>query len=72
MVLERETILNVVQHCVNCRGVVLWNRSFQKQLCLLAAVQGLLGTKPPGYSDDPIVAVELSHPAVSEAFNRLF
>lgn len=52
MVLESESILDVVEGCVRKRGMVLWNRSFQEQLCVLAAKEGLLGNKPEGYSDD--------------------
>lgn len=54
MVLERKTVLEVVQRCVQQRGMVLWNHSFQQQLCTLAAKEGLLGKKPQGYTDDPI------------------
>lgn len=34
------------------RGTVLTNLSFQKQLCLLAAKEGLLGDKPDGYTNE--------------------
>ena len=55
MILEQETLISTVQHVVKCRGTVLWNRSFQRQLCLLAQREGLLGPKPKDYSDAPLV-----------------
>ena len=54
MVLERRHLLDVVRHIKAKRGVVLTNLSFQKQLCLLAQNEGLLGDKPKGYSDEPV------------------
>eukprot|EP00568_Trieres_chinensis_P005327 CAMPEP_0183307294 /NCGR_PEP_ID=MMETSP0160_2-20130417/17245_1 /TAXON_ID=2839 ORGANISM="Odontella Sinensis, Strain Grunow 1884" /NCGR_SAMPLE_ID=MMETSP0160_2 /ASSEMBLY_ACC=CAM_ASM_000250 /LENGTH=149 /DNA_ID=CAMNT_0025470849 /DNA_START=244 /DNA_END=693 /DNA_ORIENTATION=+ len=55
MILEREPVLDVVHNCVDKRrGFVLSNRSFRRQLCLLAAAEGLLGQKPAGFDDDPI------------------
>ena len=50
---EKPTLLNVVRDLKRKRGMVLLNRSFQKQLCILAAKHGCLGDKPEGYSDSP-------------------
>mmetsp|Transcript_13333 Transcript_13333/g.20963 ORF Transcript_13333/g.20963 Transcript_13333/m.20963 type:complete len:267 (-) Transcript_13333:267-1067(-) len=55
MVLERQPLLVVVRQCVVRRGVALWNRSFQRQLCDLAQKEGLLGPVPEGYDDEPLV-----------------
>uniref|UniRef100_A0A7S4INS7 protein-tyrosine-phosphatase n=1 Tax=Odontella aurita TaxID=265563 RepID=A0A7S4INS7_9STRA len=66
MVLERESVLNVVRSCVSCRGMVLWNRSFQEQLCRLAVKEHLLGDKPIGYNDEPIVEVTPPPPPAHE------
>ncbi|CAB9522788.1 specificity protein phosphatase 2 [Seminavis robusta] len=55
MVLEQQPLLDVVRHCIDRRGAVLWNRSFQRQLCDLAKREGLLGPPPPGYTDEPLV-----------------
>jgi len=62
MTLDRKPVLDVVQRCVQQRGMVLWNRSFQQQLCVLAAKEGLLGEKPEGYSDEPIGEVLFQPP----------
>eukprot|EP00545_Synedropsis_sp_CCMP1620_P007852 CAMPEP_0119007602 /NCGR_PEP_ID=MMETSP1176-20130426/3121_1 /TAXON_ID=265551 /ORGANISM="Synedropsis recta cf, Strain CCMP1620" /LENGTH=228 /DNA_ID=CAMNT_0006959783 /DNA_START=944 /DNA_END=1630 /DNA_ORIENTATION=+ len=72
MSFEQETLLNAVEHCMRRRGAVLWNHSFQKQLCLLAAEEGLLGTKPAGYNDDPILEVGTARPPAHEALAKLF
>lgn len=53
MVLERKPLLEVVQIMKSKRGTVLANRSFQKQLCLLAQREGLLGDKPAENEDEP-------------------
>lgn len=50
---EKPTLLNVVRGLKTKRGMVLLNRSFQKQLCIFAAKHGFLGDKPEGYSDTP-------------------
>jgi protein-tyrosine phosphatase len=55
MVLEQQYVLEAVQHILDKRGSVLWNRSFQRQLCDLAQQENLLGPSPPGYNDGPIV-----------------
>lgn len=55
MVLEQLPLVEVVQHCLQKRGACLWNRSFQNQLCELAQREGLLGPKPEGYNDEPLI-----------------
>ena len=67
MVLERQPLLEVVRYCIKQRGSVLWNRSFQRQLCQLCQLtqgEGLLG--PPCQKDTitlspMIVATTLRH-----------
>jgi protein-tyrosine phosphatase len=54
LALERMELLDAVKLLKAKRGIVLTNLSFQKQLCLLAAKEGLLGEKPKGYTDDPV------------------
>ena len=51
MVLERKRLLEVVQIIKAKRGTVLVNQSFQKQLCLLAQQEGLLGDLPEEMGD---------------------
>eukprot|EP00521_Asterionellopsis_glacialis_P005013 CAMPEP_0195262752 /NCGR_PEP_ID=MMETSP0706-20130129/9929_1 /TAXON_ID=33640 /ORGANISM="Asterionellopsis glacialis, Strain CCMP134" /LENGTH=210 /DNA_ID=CAMNT_0040316867 /DNA_START=70 /DNA_END=702 /DNA_ORIENTATION=+ len=46
MVLEQKNLLDVVHHMKQKRGLVLSNLSFQRQLCKLAAKEGLLGKHP--------------------------
>ena len=53
MVFERLLVLDVVKLAKKKRFTLLTNRSFQRQLCLLAAREGLLGPKPVGFTDDP-------------------
>lgn len=36
-----------IQHVIAQRGAVLWNQSFQEQLCRLATREGLLGELLP-------------------------
>lgn len=57
----------------HCKSVEtgLWNRSFQKQLCMLAASQDLLGDTPMGFSDEPVVVAPLPPPP-KKALDRLF
>lgn len=50
LVLEQMPLLQAVQLLKEKRGIVLTNRSFQQQLCLLAQRQGLLGDALVGYS----------------------
>lgn len=52
--LERMLLLDAVKLLKEKRGMVLINLSFQRQACMLAAEQGLLGEKPDGYTDDPV------------------
>eukprot|EP00957_Ditylum_brightwellii_P015502 1167309-Ditylum_brightwellii.AAC.1 len=54
MILDEMTLLNVVRLVKKKRGYLLTNKSFQRQLCLLAAKESLLGEKPSGYSDDAL------------------
>jgi len=70
MIFEQLDVLHVVDHCIKKRGSLLWNRSFQEQLCVLAAEHGLLGEKPEGYDDKPISKVPLAPPPI-KAFDRL-
>ena len=53
MVLERRRLLDVVRLVKQKRYTLLMNPSFQRQLCLLAAREGLLGPPPDGFSNDP-------------------
>ena len=62
MVLEQQLLLEVVQQCLDKRGSVLWNRSFQRQLCELAQRHNLLGPAPSGYNNDPLVEIQPAHP----------
>jgi hypothetical protein len=62
MVLERKPVLSVVQSVISKRGYLLWNKSFRKQLCILAANEGLLGEKPVGFDDAKIVEESLPPP----------
>ena len=71
MIMEEASVLDVVKHCIDKRGPVLWNKSFQKQLCLLAARNNLLGDKPEDTSDDPMEP-ERVPPPPRKAFDRLF
>mmetsp|Transcript_3478 Transcript_3478/g.6924 ORF Transcript_3478/g.6924 Transcript_3478/m.6924 type:complete len:211 (+) Transcript_3478:619-1251(+) len=68
MILERRPLLQVVEHMIQQRGCVLWNRSFQMQLCMLAAHHDLLGAKPPNQTDDPIEQAPLSPPSTKSVF----
>jgi predicted protein tyrosine phosphatase len=62
MIFEHLDVLNVVEHCAKQRKRILWNKYFRKQLCLLAAQNGLLGDKPEGYDDEPIIEVPIPPP----------
>ena len=53
MVFEQRCVLDVVKFAKKKRFTLLTNRSFQRQLCILAAREGLLGSKPDGFTDDP-------------------
>uniref|UniRef100_A0A7S2I1G1 Protein-serine/threonine phosphatase n=1 Tax=Helicotheca tamesis TaxID=374047 RepID=A0A7S2I1G1_9STRA len=72
MVLERQHVLDVVSHCVKRRVFILSNMSFQKQLCILAKKEGLLGAKPEGYTDDELNDVPFLMPPPQEALGRMF
>uniref|UniRef100_A0A7S4IL86 Protein-serine/threonine phosphatase n=1 Tax=Odontella aurita TaxID=265563 RepID=A0A7S4IL86_9STRA len=71
MVLERTPVLEVVRNCVIKRGKALQNKSFQVQLCLLAAEENLLGDRPAGYDDTPLKK-DPPRPPPSAALRRLF
>jgi len=60
--MEQVPLLDVVRNCVAKRGSVLWNQSFQRQLCMLAMQEGLLGPKPIGYTDEEIKAIPIGPP----------
>jgi protein-tyrosine phosphatase len=70
MVRERRPVLEVVRDVKNLRGMLLTNESFQRQLCQLAAREGLLGAKPEGYSDEPL-EVRQAPPPASSALDKL-
>lgn len=54
MTLTKTPVVEVVECLVALRrGMILWNRSFQVQLCMLAAREGLLGACPAGYANEP-------------------
>lgn len=72
MVLEQTPVLEVIRNCIAKRGKILSNKSFQAQLCKLAADENLLGVKPPGYSDDPLEETAPPRPPTSAALDRLF
>lgn len=40
------SVLEAIEHVKGRRGSLLWNASFQIQLCQLAAEHGVLGEKP--------------------------
>lgn len=52
VVIERMLLLDAVNLLKEKRGIVLTNRSFQQQLCILAEREGLLGDKPEGYKNE--------------------
>jgi protein-tyrosine phosphatase len=52
MVLERQPLVEIVRHTIDRRQTLLWNRSFQRQLCEMAQQEDLLGLKPEGYDDE--------------------
>ncbi len=71
MIFEKRTLLQVVEDCVKKRGIILWNKSFQRQLCVLAAKEGLLGEKPEGYSDEPMDDVVPPPPKFKLLFDKI-
>ena len=72
MVLEQKFLIPTVKHCLHQRGgSLLWNRSFQDQLCYLAQRENLLGPHPNSgaygndfihHSDEPLVEAEDNSP----------
>merc|ERR1719354_551783 len=70
MIFEQLDVLDVVDLGIEKRGMLLWNKSFQEQLCMMAAEHNLLGEKPEGYDDEPICKVLLPPPPI-KAFDRL-
>ncbi len=70
MIMEKKSVVDAVQHCIEKRGIVLTNKSFQRQLCIFALEEGLLGTKPEGFSDQPI-AITPPPPPPLKALERL-
>ena len=71
MMFEQKNVLDVVKDVIDRRGPLLWNKSFQKELCLLALKHDLLGEKPAGVSDDPIPKPVLKPPP-REALDQWF
>ncbi len=63
-------VLDAVRHCVERRGNILSNQSFQKQLCCLAAQHDLLGKRPAGFSDEPIEEMDIPPPPI-RALDRM-
>lgn len=71
MIFEDVNVLDSVRHCTDKRGHrFLWNKSFQKQLCCLAAQHDLLGDAPDGFSDKQ-VGRETTRPPPIRALDRL-
>jgi protein-tyrosine phosphatase len=57
--IEQMALLDAIKVLKERRGMVLMNRSFQKQICVLAMTEGLLGEKPKGYNDtERVIMVE--------------
>lgn len=72
LVLERKPLLEVVKHMKAKRGEVLTTRSFQRQLCNLAAKEELLGDKPEGYDDEPVLhSYNVQRPKASSVLDRM-
>lgn len=56
MIFQQQSLIPAVQHCLDRRGgMLLWNRSFQDQLCRLAQKEHLLGGHPDGYTEEPLI-----------------
>jgi protein-tyrosine phosphatase len=62
MIFGRVTVLEAVEACLEKRKTLLWNQSFQRQLCVLAAAENLLGPKPEGFTDEPKVLKPIPPP----------
>jgi len=69
--IERMPLCEAVTKLKARRGTVLTNRSFQRQLCVLASAEGLLGERPDGYTDDPIVEEFTPKREYRSAFDKL-
>lgn len=66
MVLERHFLLDAFRLVKERRGTVLTNPAFQIQLCKLAVEEGLLGSKPQGFTNYPPASpTRISRNAVS-------
>jgi len=63
MFFQRHNLIPAVRHCLVRRGRILWNQSFQDQLCLLAHRENLLGPRPKSYTDDRMIDESTSLPA---------
>mmetsp|Transcript_35854 Transcript_35854/g.70531 ORF Transcript_35854/g.70531 Transcript_35854/m.70531 type:complete len:231 (-) Transcript_35854:350-1042(-) len=64
MIMENKNVLDAVKHCIDKRGRILSNKSFQKELCMFSREQGLLGEKPEGLSDEPIQNIDIPPPPI--------
>mmetsp|Transcript_6260 Transcript_6260/g.9093 ORF Transcript_6260/g.9093 Transcript_6260/m.9093 type:complete len:215 (+) Transcript_6260:309-953(+) len=71
MILEQIPVIDAVRYCIDKRGTILTNESFQKQLCILAKQNGLLGDYPESYSDSPVKCIKV-YRKPSSALRRLF
>ena len=71
MIMENKKVLDAAEHCIEKRGIILTNKSFQKELCLFAKKQRLLDMKPEGFSDKPIETTDIPPPPIIKAFDRL-
>lgn len=71
MIFEQVSVVQAVQHCLEKRKNLLWNKTFRRQLCSLAAKNDLLGDKPDGYDDSPIVELLLPPPPIKNLFDSL-
>ena len=71
MIFEQVTVIPAVEFCLEKRKTLLWNKSFQRQLCSLAAQHDLLGSKPDEFDNSPIVEEPLQPPPIKAAFDRL-
>ena len=72
MIFEQDVnVLDAVRNCAEKRGYCfLWNKSFQKQLCCLAAEKNLLGDAPAGFSDEQVGRAATCPPPI-RALDRL-
>ena len=70
MIFEQVDVVKAVDHCLRQRQALLWNKSFRKQLCILAAKHELLGNIPEGYDNEPIIDEPLPPPPI-QGLDRL-